>query len=262
MPSDETAQFLAGSPDRRRLLDHLADHPGTPAALAETLPLSRRSVQRHLSQFADRGWVEKDEGSYRLTVTGELVVAEHAAYRERLDRIETFRPLFDELPDRAHAPDPRWLTGATLVTATSTNPQAPVRAYADAVRALETDHVRMLSPILSRSFHDAHARLASAGVYTELVMDAATIKRASDLNPGEFEVIVGLDVLDLYRHPSPIQFGLTLGDERTVMGAYDEDGTLRACVTSANEAFRAWGDDLFDRYRDRAEPVDSAVPFR
>ncbi|WP_423750593.1 helix-turn-helix transcriptional regulator [Salinirarus marinus] len=261
MPPDELAQFLAGSPERRRLLTHLADRPGTPADLADALSLSRRSVQRHLGQFADRGWAEKADGAYRLTTTGDLVVDEHTAYLESLDRIETFRPFFDALPDREHAPDPRWLDDATLVTATPENPQAPVREYLDEVRGLATDRVRMLSPILSRGFHDAHAALARRGVHTELVMDAATIRRARELNPAEFEVVVGLDVLDLYRHPEPIGFGLTLGDDRILVGAYDEEGHLRACVASADGDLLRWGRRLFDRYRDAAEPVDSSLPL-
>lgn len=55
MPADDAAQFLAGSPDRREILAHLVDDPASPAELADALSLSRRSVQRHLGQFADRG---------------------------------------------------------------------------------------------------------------------------------------------------------------------------------------------------------------
>jgi predicted transcriptional regulator len=261
MPPDETAQFLAGSADRRRLLAHLADQPGTPAELADALSVARRSIQRHLGTFVDRGWAEKAGGEYRLTTVGELVVDEHTGYLETLDRIETFRPFFEALPDRTHAPDPAWVDTATLVAASAANPQAPVRAYLDGVRALDTDRVRMLSPILSRAFHDAHAELARDGVDTELVMDETTIRRARELNPAEFEVVVALDVLDLYCHPAEIRFGLTLGDETVLMGAYDEEGNLRACVTSSDADFHQWGERLFERYLDAAEPVDSALPF-
>lgn len=258
MSTDETARFLAGSSDRRRLLGYLADEAGSPADLADALSMSRRSVQRHLRTFVERGWAEKDAGAYRLTTTGELVSEEVTDYLETLERIETFRPFFGHLPDPDHAPEPRWLATATLVTGSAENPQAPVQAYLDGVRALETDHVRMISPILSRPFHEAHAELAMSGVTTELVMDATTIRRARELNPTEFELVVGLDVLDLYRYPDAVRFGLTLGDDRMLMGAYDDDGNLRACVTSSDVAFYRWGSRLFDRYRGRADPVDSS----
>lgn len=256
MSSDELAQFLAGSPDRRRVLTRLAAHPGSPAELAEAVPLSRRSVQRHLGQFVERGWATDDGSTYRLTTTGELVVEEHATYLETLDRIERYRPFFGRLPDAEHAPDPRWVADATLVAATPENPQAPVREYIERVRTFDTGRVRMVSPVLSRMFHDVHAELAMDGVHTELVMAADTVERARELNPTEFEFVVGVDVLDLYRSPDVVAFGLTLGDRDVLMGAYDDDGHLGACVHATNAEFRQWGENLFERYRGRADLVE------
>ena len=259
MTADDTAQFLAGSPDRRRLLAHLLDHPGSPADLADALSASRRSVQRNLAQFVDRGWAEKADGAYRLTVTGELVTDEHVRYLDTLGRIEAYDSLFRHLPDRDHAPDPRWLADATLTEATSDNPQAPVHRYVASVREMDTDRVRMVSPVLSRLFHEAHAELAFDGVHTDLVMSAATVERARDLNPAEFAVVVNVGVLDLYRHPGPVEFGLTLGADRLLLGAYDDEGQLRTCVESDADELLAWGDRLFGRYRDASERVEPAL---
>lgn len=263
MPAEEAAQFLADSPDRQQLLRQLVDTPGAPAELADELSLSRRSVQRHLRQFADRTWVRKADGHYELTVTGELVVEEHERYLATLDRIDGLDAFFGYLPDRVHTPEPRWLDTATVATATAENPQAPVQLYLEQVRAFDTAHVRMISPVLSRLFHDAHARLGLAGVHTDLVMDTETVDRARELNPLEFKIISSVDVLDVYRYPDDISFGLTLGDERVLMGAYDHDGQLRACVASTDADFYTWSRQLFERYREGASLVEPAVslPF-
>ena len=263
MPSDDTARFLAGSPDRRRLLERLSDDPGSPAELADALSAARRSVQRNLAEFADRGWAEKVDGAYRLTVTGELVADEHADYLDSLDRIEAFEEFYRYLPDRDHAPDPRRLADASLTAASSTDPQAPVHRYVEVVRAFDTDRVRMVSPVLSRLFHEAHAQLAFDGVHTDLVMSAETVERAREMNPAEFAAVTSVGVLDLYRHPGPVEVGLTLGDDRLVVCAYDGDGALRACVESADPSLLRWGADLFERYRDEAERVEPpfSLPF-
>ncbi len=263
MPSDDTARFLAGSADRRRLLERLADDPGTPAELADALSAARRSVQRNLAEFAERGWAEKADGAYRLTVTGELVVDEHADYLDSLDRIEAFEEFYRYLPDRDHAPDPRRLADATLTVADAADPQAPVHRYVESVRGFDTDRVRMVSPVLSRLFHEAHARLAFDGVHTELVMAAETIARAREMNPAEFAAVTSVGVLDLYRHPGPVEVGLTLGDDRLVVCAYDDEGRLRACVESDDPTLLRWGADLFERYRDASERVDPShsLPF-
>lgn len=263
MPSDDAAQFLAGSSERLQLLLHLVDQPGSPAELANELPLSRRSIQRHLSQFVEREWAAKSDGVYQPTVTGELVAEEHTTYLDTLEHIETFSSFYGHLPDRGHTPEPRWVDTAALATATTENPQAPVQHYLDHVREFDTDHIRMVSPVLSRMFHNAHAELAMDGVHTELVMSSTTIERARELNPTEFKLVVSVDVLDLYRYSGSISFGLTLGDNRILMGAYDDDGQLCACVASTNSDFCQWGQQLFERYRDQADKIEPSfsLPF-
>lgn len=263
MASDDIARFLAGSEDRRRLLTHLRDQPGSPSEVADALDVSRRSVQRTLGKLVDRSWAEKVDGAYRLTTVGELVTGTHANYVDTLDLLDGFAPFFRYLPDADHAPEAHWLRDATLVVATQEDPQAPVHHYVDSLRSFEEDRVRMLSPVLSRLFHDAHAELALDGVRTELVLSAAMVERARELNPAEFALVVGVDVLELYRHPEPVEFGLTLGADRLLVGAYDADGHLQAVVESTDEAFRTWADRLFERYRDRSERVtlSDSLPF-
>lgn len=262
MPTEDAARFLAASPDRRRILALLAERPAAPADCADELDVSRRSVQRHLSAFADRGWVEKRDGDYHLTVAGRLVTDEHAAYVDALARVERFGPLYRYLPDEAHAPDPRWLDDARLTVADDADPQAPVHHYVECARNLDGP-VRMLSPVLSRLFHDAHADLALKGIHTDLVLDGDTIDRARERNPVEFKVVTSVDVLDLYRHPDGVEVGLTVGADRALVCAYDDGGRLQACLETDDADALAWATDLFERYRDRSERVESSLslPF-
>lgn len=255
MPSTDAARFLAGSPDRLALLTSLDEGSASPADLAAEHDASRRSVQRNLAEFVERGWAETSGGTYRLTVTGSLVAEEHAGYVGALSRIEEFAPFFRYLPDPDHAPDPVWLADAEITVASEDDPQAPVHRYVTRVERLDTDGVKMLSPVLSRLFHEAHATLAIRGVHTDLVMPARTVRRARERNPIEFETVISVGVLSLYRHPEPFGVGLTLGDDRLLMAAYDDERRLRALVESANPAFHAWASDLFDRYRERSKPV-------
>lgn len=258
----DTPAFLAGSDDRVALLTYLAERSAAPATIADDLSLARRSVQRHLSTFVERGWAAKDGGTYGLTTAGELITEEHTSYVEALDRIEAFDAFYRRLPDRERAPEPRLLRDADLIVATEANPQAPMHHYLTSVEAMDGDRVRMLSPVLSRLFHDAHANLAFEGVHTDLVMTAELIERARDLNPMEFDVVVSVDVLDLYRYPDPIRFGMTLGENRILLGAYD-DGHLEACIDASNPELLTWAGDVFDRYRSESELIEPPIslPF-
>ena len=98
MPSDDAARFLASSPDRLTVLMDLFEGPASPAELAADHSFSRRSVQRNLAGFVDRGWAESTGGTYRLTVTGALVAEEHSEYVNALAHIEEFAPFFRYLP--------------------------------------------------------------------------------------------------------------------------------------------------------------------
>lgn len=259
---DDAARFLADSPDRLALLDRLREGTAGPATLAADLDCARRSVQRNLAAFTDRGWAERGDGGYRLTTVGDLVARTHKEYLDRLDRLERFAPLLRHL-DTDHAPDPAHLDGADLVVASPENPQAPVHAYVDSLKRFEGKRVRMCSPVLSRIFHEAHASLALRGVHTDLVLSEATAQRAKELNPLEFEAVLRVGVLDLFAHPGPVPFGLTVGDDRLLLAAYDDDGHLQACLDAEDPELLAWGRDLFERYRERSEQVEPSggLPF-
>lgn len=256
----DDAAFLAGAPERWRVLATLRDAPATLATLADGVDASRRTVQRHLGAFADRDWVEKRDGAYRLTTTGRIVARTHADYLDDLERLDRFERLYDALPTEAAALHPDWLDDATVRVATAEDPQAPVGFYVDRVRALDTDRVRMLSPVLSRLYHDAHARLATAGTHTELVLPASAVERARSENPVEFRAVLAVGVLDLYRTDTEVALGVTLADDRVLVCAYGDDGQLAACVESTDDRVRAWATDRYERQRDRADRVDPPRP--
>lgn len=258
----DVAQFLADSPDRLALLERLREGAGGPATLADDLDCARRSVQRNLAAFAERGWVERGDGGYHLTTAGDLAATTHADYLDRLERLDRFAPLLRHL-DVDHAPPLSMLGDADLVVASPENPQAPVHAYVDHLKRFEGDTVRMCSPILSRIFHEAHASLARQGVHTALVLSEATAEKARQLNPLEFEAVLRVGVLDLYTHPDPVPFGLVVGKNRLLLAGYDEEGHLEACLASDDPDLVEWGNDCFDRYRERSVKVELSgdLPF-
>lgn len=253
MNTQGTVAFLAGSPERLRLLSLLRESPGSPRDIADSLDVSHRSAQRNLSEFADRGWVRKRDGNYTLTPSGELVTRTHANYVETLETIERFDAFLRHLPDAPRLPDPTWLHDATLVVASADQPQAPVSEYVNRLRSRETDTIRMLAPVLSRLYHDVHAELVFDGVETELVMPADTLETARSLNPLEFGLVTR--TIDIYRYDGSARIGVTLGDDWALAGAYDEDGQLRALVDCDRPAFVEWAEEIYHRYREAARPV-------
>lgn len=253
----DDARFLADSPDRLALLQRLQEGAASPAALAEDLDCARRSVQRNLAAFAERDWAERGDGGYRLTTVGDLVARTHADYLDRLVRIDDYAPLLCHL-DSEHAPDPGLLGDADLVVASEANPQAPIQAYAERLRGFRGNRVRTCSPVLSRQFHEAHASLALRGVHTELVLSIGTARRARELNPMEFAAVLRSGALSLYVRPEQVPFGLAVGGEELLLGAYDGEGHLDACLYGTDPELVAWGESRFEALRADAQRVRSA----
>jgi len=249
----DAARFLADSPDRLHLLERLRESPGDPRDLADDLDQSRRSIQRNLGAFADRGWARKANGAYHLTTKGEVVARTHRDYVDALDTIDEHGPLYEHLPADA-APPPDLLADATVVAADPDHPQAPVSHYVSVVESVDTDRFRMIAPVLSRIFHDTLAKRVLDGVAIDLVLDDETVRAARERNPAEFATVLSVPRFRLFRHPDTVSFGLTLADERVLLLAYD-DGQVVACADSRAEAFRSWAASVFARYRDGAEPT-------
>ena len=121
----------------------------------------------------------------------------------------------------------------------------------------------MISPVLSHLFHDAHADLAQSGTHTKLILPSTLVDCACKQNPIKFGAVVSVDVLDLYQHSDDIAVGLTITDNLTLLGAYDDDGQLRVCVDSTNESFRGWAIQLFEQYQERSTAItlSGSLPF-
>ena len=254
--ADDTARFLADSPDRLALLERLRGAPASPSALVADLDPARRSIQRNLAAFENRGWVERYGDGYRLTATGDAVVRTHADYLEQLRRIDEYAPLLTHL-DREQAPDPALLADADLVVASDADPQAPIHAYTERLGELDGNRVRVCAPVLSRAFHEAHAGLALEGVRTELLLSTPTARQAKELNPLEFAAVLRAGPLDLFVRDDPVPFGLALGEGSLLLGAYD-DSDLRACLYGTEPGLLAWGESAFETLREDARRVDSA----
>jgi len=259
--------FLAGSPDRLALLDYLAEQPGAPRDVADALDISSRSAQRNCAEFTERGWAEKREGDYHLTTRGHLVRRTYADCLDRLERIDDLAGFYDYVSDPGDVtgpdtvPDPSWLDEATLVTTEQSHPQAPVTHYVDAIRTLDAEEVRMVSPVLSRIFERPHAELVRRGATTELVLPTDRVAAAREQNPAKFATVLAVPSFTLYETDDAVEFGVTVVDDRTFVLAYDTDGRVRACLDGSDADLTSWALDRFERLRERATELEHTGLF-
>lgn len=255
--SCDHVRLLSSSPERTRILEYLRGNPSGPRDIADTVSKSRRCVQRDLSEFEDRKWVERQKGAYRLTTYGAAIVRQYTDQTNAIALIDRYEPLFRQLPDSDHLPDPRWLPDAEITIADADRPHSALDSYVNGIRNCSTNEIRGITPVFSRSFNDAYLGLLERGVGMMFVVDAGTVEVVRSSDTEAFAGTLRLDGLELYECETSVEFGLTLADDRGFLGSYDDQGRFVACVEFTDDEFFDWADELYERYRNRSELIGS-----
>lgn len=237
---------LFSSPHRLEVLRELQSDPADTQTLTDALSISRVTVQRHLNRCCELGWIHKVDGRYELTPLGDRVCEATATYLDRLDVLESHADVIDGLVAIDDEFDPLLLTDATVSVAESNNPHGPISHYRGAMSEATTDEIRGILPVFSELLIEVHRDRLEAGVETELIVPRSVLEAAPppdrSVDDGQFT----LYVLD-----KPLEFGVTLTDERAFVGLYD-DGVFVACIESDAPAFRGWVADVYEEHREGA----------
>lgn len=70
----EVINELVDPGSQLRILRELSERPATPAGLNSENIVSRKTAHNHLTTFADRRWIERNDGQYILTTVGAIVL--------------------------------------------------------------------------------------------------------------------------------------------------------------------------------------------
>lgn len=240
---------LFTSSHRLELLQQLRSDPADTQALTERLSISRVTVQRHLNQCCELGWVRKAEGRYELTPVGEHVCTATTTFLDRLEVLETYETVIDGLGAIDDAFDPLMLADATVSVADANNPHEPIIHYRDAITAATPTSARGILPVFSELLIEVHRELLDEGVESELIAPRSVLEAA----PPPIDEIPS-EIFTVYVLERSLAFGLTLLDDTALVGIYDE-GTFVACIESNEPEFREWLVDVYDTYRETATRV-------
>lgn len=250
-------EVLAGSSIRRELLTRLENHSMTREELLDTISTSRVTLWRNLSELSKYGWVDEDEGRYRLTIAGRLVEHQLRNLQQTIEATNRIGQLLDWVPIDEMSFDVARLADATIVTPTPNDPQAPLRLAYRQIRDAES--VRILSHALAPKVLDAiyeglgRGSPVVEGVVTGGVIDAI---KADTESRERYHESVDSGALQVYRYDAPIPHILTiLDDERVGMGIDDDEGRPQAVLETDDEAVLDWASETYERYRSRARPI-------
>jgi len=248
-------QFLTGSRHRPALLDALSEEPLRPTELCDRIDATRTTIQRILAGFRDRSWVEKRDGRYRATITGRRIADRHRRLATTVERADRFAPLAAHFDGFDTAVPPEAFETGTITSASEQDPLAAIDRVIEWLEASDGDHVRTVTPIVTRSFNATVAPLLEAGLSVEMVIDEGVLERSAT----EFEAALDRsqqhDGVSVSVAPAPLTDGVMVRGDSAGIAAYDETNNLRALLESDDDAFVTWANAQFEAIQSRSRPL-------
>lgn len=256
----ETVRFLARAESRVYIMQRLAESgPATQRDLRTDLDASRTTVARSLQSLTDRDWVKLDDGAYRLTRMGAVVIEEFSGMLETVRRVDELSDFLRWFPTDEFAPDFPDLEDFEITSSGDGDPYAPARKQTEILRT--ADRLRVLLPSV-----DLEGTKTIAEQVTEHGLEAETVVSPSleeTLESDEFapllkrKVATGRSTVFVSSEHPPFYLGVA-DDGRTQVGVEDDEGFPRALLQTTDENVRAWAKDVYRAYREdaRRKPIE------
>jgi predicted transcriptional regulator len=237
---------------RAPLLALLADSPRDLRDLRDELDVSRSTVYKSLQDLREAGLVVERDGRHELTGFGRLAWQRHDDHVARLHRLAAGRRLIETLPSDRPLPLSLFERGRIAVPGRHA-PERPLDRLANT--GSRADHLRVLSPSgIPRLFSDVHENVEADEQTATIVAEADAISRIRS-GYDRFEAAVATDGLDVRRVDEQLPYAIVLFDAELIGLFGYEDGLLVGAAFSSDADAITWGEQVFDRARDRSEQM-------
>lgn len=252
-PDASADGVVAALEKRDGLLRLLADGPMDKPALRDALGVSRSTVYKALRELEELGLVHRVGDGYALTQFGRLARRKHDEYRATLGRLCEARDVLAAVPDGCLLPV-AFVERGRVVGATRHAPERPLGVYEPV--AAESDRLRVVSSVaMPRYLPPAYERVVERG---DLAVDLVVADAAFDYlaSYDRFDDLLAADSFRAARTDREVPFGLTVFDDHAAgLTAHNDAGSLRGLLLSDAPAAVAWGEQVFQRFREAAEEV-------
>jgi predicted transcriptional regulator len=242
---------------RRSILEALDERPRRKPALADELDVARSTIDRAIRQLEAQGLTERTPDGIELTTCGEVALDVYADFTTRLGAVCEARDVVDQLPSRTFA-DPVFLQDATVVRASVSAPDRPVRAFVELVE--EATYARGFSPTANGAYVDAFERRVVDGDLTaELAFSDEALTELTTTHRDAIVRAAETGRVTVHRIDSLPRTGVVVmerEDARPVVAMGVHDGaSIDAVVTNDTPGAVAWARDLVDDRLDAAERI-------
>ena len=246
--------FLSRAESRARIVERLRRAgPATQRELRTELDASRTTVSRSLKALAERGWIARSDGAYRLTESGRRIAAEFARMLDTVEAVEELSEFLRLFPADVDAPDFLDASGVEVTYSTEADPYAPARKQTEVLHT--ADRLRMLLPAIDLDSTEAiNEQVTERGLEVETVVspDVESVMESAEFSPLVREKLAtGRSTILVAGSPLPFYLGLA-DAELVQIGLADEEGLPRALLETTDGTVRTWARGLYEDYRESA----------
>ena len=255
----EDVAYLARSANRVAVLDVLTSGAYGRRDLADLTNVAPTTVGRILNECQERGWVERtNEGTYRATATGTLVVREFTPLVDAMETIRTLGEAATWIPTDELAVGIERFADATVERSPAKAPTSMVEYLAECFREASSARVMTFlkapTPVV-----DAIVFAVEEGRLTlEVILAGGLVEYLLELDEPPDWTGYADDGIAVYRYDEHVPCNLFRFDTKVLI-MNDRPPGGGGFVVSEDEAVLAAADDLFERYRDDADRVDAAA---
>lgn len=252
----------SNSPDalstlRRRieLLDLLIDDARDKRSLVETLPVSRSTVSRGISELTDQGFVERTDGEFRATTAGRIAARHYHEATATLSGLTDVGDALSRLPEGC-LPPPSLFRDDRVVTDDEGDPLRYLLrriTAADSVVAVRGP----LRPELPSAIRDG---VVDGSFSMRLTLTEAAADLLDSYHRTDLDAMLGTEGFELSTLDADLPFGVYLAERGADRAAYlaihGEDHRVRSVVRTESDGGLVWADRRFEGFRERATPYD------
>lgn len=255
----EPVEYLTRSPSRLRVLTLIDEIPRSRRELRDSTDISRVTLSRVLSNFEDRGWIERTNGEYEVTPEGSYVAAELDRLVGNITTLQELDGAMAWLPVAEFDFDLACLSDATVTTAAWEDHTAQIRRVADTITG--SNHIVATASGISRDVLEA-IRQATVdgdatflGLLDETALDIATRdpelrRRVRDIAASE-----NGDVRRYAGDEAPLLM-VSICDDTVILCDHEQDGPPSGTLETTDATVRAWAESYVDAVKRDAAPVD------
>lgn len=227
--------------------------------LEQRLGISKSTAHRNTNSLAERGLIERSDGTYDLTEFGKAVADIVATFEADMQTTVRLTPLFDAVSGVQPRCPIEAFADARVTTSDSGDPFGPLARFVSLVR--ETETLRMFDSyaVAPTYMDDIHGRVLD-GLATEVIERPDVALDVMENYPRKCVELCASQFLTMRLHEA-LPFGLAIFDSRIGVEIRDrESGTPRAFVDTDSPKGRKWAERLFESYWSEATRLDRFNP--